>query len=91
MPRHNVTTTQAQERALLALLAVHNKRLTSSIPPGLPLTADQFFELRADALLAQIVAEGDTETKTEIVRALKAAIDGGDSAKINAVKLALGL
>ena len=91
MARHNVTTTQPQERALLALLAVHNKRQTDSIPPQPTLTADEYFELLAQPLLARILEDGTTSTSEDVVRALKAAIQSGQDAKINAVKSALGI
>ena len=91
MAKHSVTTSGVQERALLALLAIHNQRLASSIPPQPAINADQFFELLAQPLLAQILEHGAAATSDDVVRALKAAIESGQDAKINAVKAALGL
>ena len=91
MAKHNVTTSGSQERALLALMAIHNQRLSSSIPPQPTINADQFFELLAQPLLAQILEQGSAATSEDVVRALKAAIEAGQDTKINAVKAALGL
>ena len=91
MAKHSVTTTQPQERALLVMLAAYNARQASGIPPGVQLTADQYFELLAQPLLASIVEQGNVTTSEDIVRAVRSAIDAGNDAKINAVKTALGL
>lgn len=91
MAKHSVTTNQAQERALGVMLAAHNARQASGIPPGTAITADQYFELLAQPLLAQILEAGNIATSEDIVRAIKAAIDSGNESKISAVKTALGL
>ena len=91
MAKHAVTTNPAQERALGVMLAAYNARQASGIPPGVPLNADQYFELLSQPLLAEIVEAGNVATNEDIVRAVKAAIDAGNDAKITAVKTALGI
>jgi hypothetical protein len=91
MAKHAVTTNAAQERALGVMLAAYNARQASGIPPGSQLTADLYFELLAQPLLAEIVEAGNVATSDDIIRAVKTAIDSGNDAKISAVKSALGL
>lgn len=49
--KHNVTFSQQHERALGVMLAAYNARQAASIPPGPPLTADQYFEMLSQTLL----------------------------------------
>lgn len=91
MANRKVNTSQSQERALGAMLAAYNARQASSIPPGVQLNADQYFEMLSQPLLSSILEQGNVTTHDDIVRAVKAALDGGNEAKINSVKAALGL
>lgn len=91
MAKHAVSTDQTQERALLTLMSAYNARMAACIPPGVQVTADQYFEMLSQPLLEQIVIDGNVTTSDDILRAVKAAIDSGNDAKINAVKNALGL
>lgn len=91
MANLKVTTTKAQDRALGALLAAYNAQQASGIPPGVKLNLDQYFELLAQPLMASILEQGNVATTDDIVRAVEAAINKGEDAKINGVKAALGL
>ena len=91
MANKRITLNQAQERGLAVMLAAHNARLASGIPPGRPLAADEYLELIAQPLLAQIAAQGEATTSDDIIRAVRDAVKSGNDAKISAVKQALGL
>ena len=91
MASHPVFTTPREERGLLALLADWNAALALQNPAPTPWTADQLHQELSKSLLDSYRTRGVETGGRTIKAALDAALQDGDTAKVAAVKIALGI
>lgn len=90
MARHFIDTNQAQLRGLRYILAAWNEELAKQIPPSV-WTEDQLIAELAKPLLESLRTQGVEAGGKSMRAALNKALDDGDTVKLAAVKVALGL
>ena len=91
MASHPVFTTPLEERGLMALLADFNAERALQNPAPTPWTADQLHQELSKSLLDSYRTRGVETGGRTIKAALDAALQDGDTAKVAAVKIALGI
>lgn len=91
MANHIVNTSAKEERGLQYQLVAWNAELAKQNPPPAAWSADQLFQELCKPLLDSLRAQGVEVAGKDIRTALNTALETGDTAKINAVKAALGL